>query len=440
MNSTPTLLLFAALSAMAAPLTVAVAEDCQRSEARRLVDEAGARLRVLTAETQPKLQARLRQLKEKRGWTGPESEDKVAAFVSDPRTIELDGKAAALLMRIDELSETGSGDKVDCTTISALQAATSELQATVKAKSQHVLARVDQELATGAATAAQPASSAGEPKSAATTPGPAAVTPPAKADTKAAAPSDTAKSQWPATTARKSADDRPTGTSTATRTIPAPAKPAPSPRVAAAPPVKAAPKSSGAWSTETSARPPGAGLPAASAPTPLPLPPPASTPPADAFSADEIAEASRGFFGTISSGLANVIEHAFSTLGRPSAYVLGNEGGGAFIAGVRYGKGRLFTRRGPSREVYWHGPSIGYDVGASGSKVLFLVYNLETEYDMFAGFSGVEGSAYLVGGVGMTVLTNGKMVLAPIRSGLGLRLGANIGYLRFTARPTWNPF
>lgn len=160
----------------------------------------------------------------------------------------------------------------------------------------------------------------------------------------------------------------------------------------------------------------------------------------DGFSRDEIHEASRGFFGTLSGGLANVMEHAFSTLGRPTGYVLGNEGGGAFIAGVRYGKGTLFLRDGSKREVYWHGPSIGYDFGASGSKTLFLVYNLKNALDIFTGYSGVDGSAYLVGGVGMTVLTDGKVVMAPIRSGVGVRLGANIGYVRFTARPTWNPF
>jgi len=161
---------------------------------------------------------------------------------------------------------------------------------------------------------------------------------------------------------------------------------------------------------------------------------------ADGFSREDIREASRGFFGTISSGLASVMEHAFSTLSRPSAYVLGNEGGGAFIAGVRYGRGTLFLHDGSRREVYWHGPSIGYDFGASGAKAMFLVYNLKRDLDIFSGFSGVEGSAYLVGGVGMTVLTDGKVVMAPIRSGLGLRLGASIGYIRFTARPTWSPF
>ncbi len=168
--------------------------------------------------------------------------------------------------------------------------------------------------------------------------------------------------------------------------------------------------------------------------------PPSNQEPSTTFSRDEIREASHGFFGTISGGLANVVEHAFATLGRPTGYVLGSEGGGAFVAGLRYGKGTLYLRDGSKREVYWHGPSIGYDFGASGSKTMFLVYNLRNELDIFTGYSGVEGSAYLVGGVGMTVLTDGKVIMAPIRSGLGVRLGANVGYIRFTAQPTWLPF
>ncbi|MBS0244288.1 MAG: DUF1134 domain-containing protein [Proteobacteria bacterium] len=168
--------------------------------------------------------------------------------------------------------------------------------------------------------------------------------------------------------------------------------------------------------------------------------PPVATDGKETFTPDEIKEATKGFFGTISSGLANVIEHAFSTLGRPTGYVLGSEGGGAFIAGLRYGEGTLYLHDGTKRDVFWHGPSIGYDFGASGSKTLFLVYNLKDSLDVFTNYSGVDGSAYLVGGVGMTLLTDGKVIMAPIRSGIGLRLGANVGYLRFTARQTWNPF
>lgn len=158
------------------------------------------------------------------------------------------------------------------------------------------------------------------------------------------------------------------------------------------------------------------------------------------YSIDEIREATRGFFGTVSTSLASVIEHAFKKSGRPTAYVLGNEGGGAFLAGLRYGEGTLYLRNGGSQKVYWHGPSIGYDLGAEGSRTLFLIYSLNEPDGLFRQFTGVDGSAYLVGGVGMTLLKGGEVVMAPIRSGLGLRLGASIGYVRFTPRPTWNPF
>jgi hypothetical protein len=158
------------------------------------------------------------------------------------------------------------------------------------------------------------------------------------------------------------------------------------------------------------------------------------------YSIDEIREATRGFFGTVSTSLASVIEHSFQKAGRPTAYVLGNEGGGAFLAGLRYGEGTLYLRSGGSQKVYWHGPSIGYDLGAEGSRTLFLIYQLEQPDGLFRRFTGVDGSAYLVGGVGMTLLKGGPVMMAPIRSGIGLRLGASIGYVRFTPRPTWNPF
>ena len=158
------------------------------------------------------------------------------------------------------------------------------------------------------------------------------------------------------------------------------------------------------------------------------------------YSIDEIREVSRGFFGTISTSLASVIEYAFQQSGRPTAYVLGSEGGAAFLAGLRYGEGTLYHRSGAQQKVYWHGPSIGYDIGGDGSRTLFLIYSLHEPEELFRRFTGVDGSAYLVGGVGMTLLRGGNVTMAPIRSGLGLRLGASIGYVRFTPRPTWNPF
>ena len=150
--------------------------------------------------------------------------------------------------------------------------------------------------------------------------------------------------------------------------------------------------------------------------------------------------AGHGFFGSVSKGLASVVEYAFQKQGRPNGYILGQDAGGAFVAGLRYGEGILYTKDAGSHRVYWQGPSIGYDAGAEGSKVMVLVYNLRDPEEIYQRFGGVDGSAYLVGGVGVTFQKSGDVIVAPIRAGVGLRLGANIGYLKYTRTPTWNPF
>ena len=158
------------------------------------------------------------------------------------------------------------------------------------------------------------------------------------------------------------------------------------------------------------------------------------------FSPDEILATGHKFFGRVSTGLARVIEYAFSKSGRPNGYILGEEAGGAFVAGLRYGEGTLYTKDAGQHKVFWQGPSIGYDFGAEGSKTMVLVYNLRSVDDLHRTFGGVDGSAYFIGGIGLTYQKNDDVTLAPIRSGIGLRLGANVGYLKYTRRPTWNPF
>ncbi len=169
-------------------------------------------------------------------------------------------------------------------------------------------------------------------------------------------------------------------------------------------------------------------------------PPPAAYRDDSRYSSDEIMDAGHRFFGAVSKSLAKVVEYAFAKQGRPNGYVLGEEAGGAFIAGLRYGEGRLFTKFDGEHKVFWQGPSIGYDVGGEGSKTLILVYNLTYADQLFQRYAGVDGSAYLVGGVGMTFQKQGDVILAPIRSGVGIRFGANVGYLKYTRNPTWNPF
>ena len=158
------------------------------------------------------------------------------------------------------------------------------------------------------------------------------------------------------------------------------------------------------------------------------------------FSVEEISSAGHRFFGKVSVGFAKAIEYAFQKSGRPNGYILGEEAGGAFVAGLRYGEGILHTKDAGQHRVFWQGPSIGYDFGAAGSKTMVLVYNLRSPSQIYATFAGVDGSAYFIGGVGVTYLERDDLVLAPIRSGVGLRLGANIGYLKYTRQPTWNPF
>jgi hypothetical protein len=158
------------------------------------------------------------------------------------------------------------------------------------------------------------------------------------------------------------------------------------------------------------------------------------------YSSREILDTGHSFFGSISKGLAGAVEYSFQKLGRPNGYILGQEAGGAFVAGFRFGEGTLYTRDAGTRRVYWQGPSIGWDAGAEGSKVMMLVYNLSDPEEIYQRFGGVDGSAYLVGGVGVTFEKSGDVIVAPIRAGVGLRLGANVGYLKYTRAPTWNPF
>jgi hypothetical protein len=176
-----------------------------------------------------------------------------------------------------------------------------------------------------------------------------------------------------------------------------------------------------------------------------PQPPPSevtvfSPPPPDRYSSNEIINAGHRFFGGVSRDLAGIVEKAVSQWGLPNGYILGEEASGAFIGGLRYGDGKLYTRNAGDVRVFWQGPSIGFDAGADGARTMMLVYSLPQTGAIFNRFGGINGSAYVVGGIGMTVLTANSIAVVPIRSGIGLRLGANLGYLKFTDRPTWNPF
>jgi len=180
------------------------------------------------------------------------------------------------------------------------------------------------------------------------------------------------------------------------------------------------------------------------APAPAPLPPaqtqPGLTPPNDTIPRDDVFSAAEGVFGKGAKGLAQMLEKILKDQGQPTAYIAGQEASGAFVVGVRYGSGTMRHRIEGDRPVYWTGPSVGFDAGADANKVFVLVYNLHDTQDLFRRYPAAEGNAYVVGGFTASYLRRGDIVLIPIRLGVGVRLGVNAGYMKFSEKNRWVPF
>jgi len=158
------------------------------------------------------------------------------------------------------------------------------------------------------------------------------------------------------------------------------------------------------------------------------------------FSKEEISSQVEGFFDGTTQGLADIVERVFAEHGRPTGFIKGDEASGALVVGLRYGKGQLQLKGQEPLQVYWQGPSVGFDVGLHASKVFTLVYHLTDPDRIFQRFPGVDGSVYVVGGFSMNYQKSNEIILAPIRTGVGLRLGANVGYLHYTRQEHINPF
>ncbi len=159
----------------------------------------------------------------------------------------------------------------------------------------------------------------------------------------------------------------------------------------------------------------------------------------DTYSENEILAKAKDFFGMTTEGLAKAIEHVFGDLGRPNAYITGEEVSGAIGIGVRYGNGTLNRKTGGSRKVYWQGPTIGFDFGADASKMFILIYHLPDTDSLFQRFPAVDGSFYFIAGLGVNYQRSGGITQAPIRTGVGLRAGVNIGYMHYTKEYSWIP-
>jgi hypothetical protein len=160
----------------------------------------------------------------------------------------------------------------------------------------------------------------------------------------------------------------------------------------------------------------------------------------DSFTQNEIVQAGANFFGTTTEGMAKGVQKIFSDYGLPDAYITGDEGSGAIVVGLRYGQGWLIRKGADPMRVYWQGPSVGWDFGGNASKMFVLVYNLREPDRIFQKFPGVDGSFYLVAGLGVNYMRANGITLAPMRSGVGLRAGVNAGYVTFTRQKTYNPF
>lgn len=183
------------------------------------------------------------------------------------------------------------------------------------------------------------------------------------------------------------------------------------------------------------------GVPTDGLPTaPTAAPSNVAIPTQDTFQEDDLIGAAEGVFGKGAQGLGKLIEDILKKQGRPNGYIVGREGGGAFIVGLRYGSGTLNHRVEGEKPVYWTGPSIGPDAGANAGSTFILVYNLYDTEDIYERFPAGEGAAYFVGGFNASYMRRGDVVLIPIRVGAGLRLGANVGYMRFSKKQRWLPF
>ncbi|MDB5432257.1 MAG: hypothetical protein JWP35_3373 [Caulobacter sp.] len=174
-----------------------------------------------------------------------------------------------------------------------------------------------------------------------------------------------------------------------------------------------------------------------------PPPPPADRdghPPRETYTVDEIVGATSDFFGVTAEAAGGAVERIFKDNGRPTGYIAGTEGSGAFVFGGRYGKGLLYMKGEDTKQIFWQGPSVGWDWGGNASRVFTLCYNLQYPDAIFRRFPGVEGTAYLVAGIGVNYAKADDITLAPMRAGVGLRLGANVGYLSYSRTRHYNPF
>ncbi len=440
---------------MLAGVASAWAQNCTAADFGAVVDQTAQALRDLNGTGSKRYQSKVAELRDRHNLSQAEIDARTTG-IQDEKIDAFNHEVESLVGQMDVLSQTPN-TKITCEKLDELKRVRDRLLTVMGQKSGYLLAKVEAELERpGSKPAIPPVAAAPNPlpRPEAVRPAPSAtsepalgIKPPGLAEAK---PQAGEPAQLPEPKPPVVASARPEWSTTPEYLPPPPAlperSPSPSARIArnTAPVERDLPPPAPMNDADrpTSLAPPPGGYappPASLAPPPdalAPLPPPVE----EGYSISDIREAGKGVFGTITAEFAGAINYAFQQFGQPNAYVSGFEGGAAFLAGLRYGKGKLFRKDAPPVEIYWQGPSAGIDFGAEGSRSLFLVYNLDDPSAIYGRFSGIGGSAYVAGGVGVNVLGKGRIVMVPIRSGLGLRLGANLAYVKFTEHQTWNPF
>lgn len=392
------------------------AQGCTVEDFSGVVDETARALRQLNTDVAQRYNAKLGEFQKKHNLSQDEIRERAAA-IQDDRVGEFNREIEKLVNQMDELSRTPA-KQINCAKLEELRQVHDRLLTIMGQKSGYILANVDEALKTPPRKHTVVQRDGKQDRA------------PTRNERIAAAPSETPP--------QKQASYKPEVAPQEQKTARAPAAKTANVPPFTAPVIETSPQTGeyNVANAEPQTLQPPSGRDAAATDLDLPLPGAEE----ETYSINEIRDAGRGVFGTFTAEFAAAINYTFQQFGRPNAYITGNEGGAAFLAGLRYGKGRLYLKNGEPKTIYWQGPSLGYDVGAEGSSTLFLVYNLDDEDKIYGRFKGIGGSAYVAGGFGLNVLGKSNMVMVPIRTGIGLRLGANLAYLKFTERQTWNPF
>jgi hypothetical protein len=396
------------------------ADQCDARAFGVQIDQTAQALRTLNKESEKRFQERLFTIAKTQGWSEAQKADKAAAAMDDSKLEMFNAEIEQLVGQLDALNVTPKND-ISCARLNELKAVNDKLVGVMRQKAGFILAQLESE-------AARPPIS------------PYSQTPPVAKSAQSshlasATPEETLPSNvpWSANVAKAL---RPPASAKATPPGDTPPPPS-NVQMSKSAPATEAPLPLRPAPAQQEGR-----VAALKPPVSDALPPPTSSP--AGYSPQDIRNAGAGVFGSLTSEFAAVMNHAFDTFGQPNAYIIGDEGGGAFLAGLRYGQGTIYSRingaEAAPASIYWQGPSIGADIGATGSRALFLVYNLDDGASLYRRFPGIDGSAYVAGGFGLTVYRSGNMVIVPIRTGLGLRIGASVAYLKFTERASLNPF